>query len=251
MGWNKTFDYSTIPLGYYDQIAARRKGMRSFWHYLKFRRIVDGIDQPAGSILDIGCFAGTFLGMVPPDLVAGQTGVDILPEQIGYARQKYGTDYRKFYEIKNLNDLNFIPDQSLDYITSIEVIEHLTRDEILELFDFTFRKLKPGGKLILTTPNYFSAWPFLEVILDLVSKVKYEEQHVTRFNYFNLERKFSEIYQAFGSQFFIDVKTTTHFFTPLIAMFSFRIAEKAARLITHRHWRLPLGSLLLIQILRK
>lgn len=248
---NKTFDYSTIPLGYYDRIATRRKGMRSFWHYLKFRRIIDGIDKPAGTILDFGCFAGTFLGMIPPECIASQTGVDILPEQIEYARKIYGSNHRKFFVINNLNDLDFIPDQSLDYVTSIEVIEHLKHEEIDEFFEFSCSKLKPGGKLIFTTPNYFSAWPFLEVVLNFVSKVKYEEQHITRFSYFNLERKLSEIYPAFKTHFFIDVKTTTHFFTPAMALFSFRFAEKAARLITHRHWRLPLGSLLLIQLVRK
>ena len=43
------------------------------------------------------------------------------------------------------------PDNSFDYIVSSEVIEH-TMDP-LHAFNELYRVLKPGGKLVLTTPN--------------------------------------------------------------------------------------------------
>jgi 2-polyprenyl-3-methyl-5-hydroxy-6-metoxy-1,4-benzoquinol methylase len=51
------------------------------------------------------------------------------------------------------------PDNSFDFIVSSEVIEH-TPDPLLA-FDELYRVLKPGGKLILTTPNklwYFAIY---------------------------------------------------------------------------------------------
>ncbi|MFP4470141.1 MAG: hypothetical protein ACLFPE_05635 [Bacteroidales bacterium] len=63
----------------------KRKGMRSYWHFLKFERIIDGIDDNCKAILDIGCFAGTFLGMIPEAKISEQTGIDILEDQIVYS----------------------------------------------------------------------------------------------------------------------------------------------------------------------
>jgi hypothetical protein len=41
--------------------------------------------------------------------------------------------------------------------------------------------LKPQGKLIITTPNYRSLWPFIEWGLEKTSPVKYHDQHISQF----------------------------------------------------------------------
>lgn len=248
---NITFDYTNIPDSFYDDIAKRKKGMRSFWHYHKFNRIIDVIKTPSNSILDIGCFAGTFLGMINSNKVHNQFGIDILEEKISYANQKYGTSFRKFYHYNDFT-IDFIHhDTKFDYITIIEVIEHLTHDEIKSILEFASRNLKTNGKLILTTPNYLSIWPIQEIILNTLSKVKYEDQHITRFNYFNFNKKIKEIYNEFNNHFTIDFKTTTHFISPFISIFSFNIAKKISTAIKHRKWKHPFGSLLLIQMTKK
>jgi hypothetical protein len=60
-----------------------------------------------------------------------------------------------------------------------------------------FHKLtNPGGQLFLTTPNYRSAWPLIEWLLDrfeLVAKLD-EVQHVTHFT----KRKLSEMCERTG-----------------------------------------------------
>ena len=30
------FDYDTIPVGYYDNVYRRRRGIQSKWHHMKF-----------------------------------------------------------------------------------------------------------------------------------------------------------------------------------------------------------------------
>ena len=52
-------------------------------------------------------------------------------------------------------EIDKIPEtsNSLDFITSNSVIEHLSNAS--NLLDESFRILKPGGKLILITPNFF------------------------------------------------------------------------------------------------
>ncbi|NOR88247.1 MAG: methyltransferase domain-containing protein [Bacteroidales bacterium] len=241
------FDYSSIPLGYYDEIALRKKGIRSFWHFLKFSRIINRFHNKDASLLDIGCFAGTFLGMIPSELVAHQLGIDILEDQIIYAKKKYETSFRNFKLYKHSIDTINIEDNLFDYITIIEVIEHLETDEIKAMINFAFKKLKPNGKLFITTPNYFSIWPIQEFLLNRISSIKYEEQHITHFNYFNIHRKLCAIEKDFNAMFTFNYKTTTHFLTPYISIISFKLANSISSFIPNSKWKFPAGSLILIE----
>lgn len=243
-----TFDYNKIPLGFYDDIAKKKKGIRSFWHNQKFKRVIDSFGEQQNSILDIGCFSGTFLSMIPEAQIHEQVGVDILKEQIDFANQNYATSFRHFYLIDNLKEMDSLQDNHFDYISIIEVIEHLNKQEIEDLVKIAYKKLKTGGKLIITTPNYLSLWPLQEYLLNKISDVNYEEQHITHFNYLNLKRKLNSIVADLDVLFRFDYKTTTHFITPYIALFSYKFAEKMSSAIPHRKWTFPLGSLLLIEL---
>lgn len=43
--------------------------------------------------------------------------------------------------------------QSYDMITMFSILEHMSRDEAMELLDIVYKSLRPGGRLILVTPN--------------------------------------------------------------------------------------------------
>ncbi|MEN6405245.1 MAG: hypothetical protein ABFC77_02115 [Thermoguttaceae bacterium] len=56
------FNYDAIPLGYYQQVVETGNPIRRAWHLQKFERVIECLPKtPGQSILDIGCFAGTFL----------------------------------------------------------------------------------------------------------------------------------------------------------------------------------------------
>lgn len=245
------FNYDGIPKGYYDSVLRQGNPIRRLWHVSKFERVLDYLpERPDQSILDIGCFAGTFLSLVPEHRFKRQVGVDILPEQIAYANANYGTPFREFKHIASIRDLSTIKEQ-FDCVTLIEVIEHLQPNEIRTLMDGIVDRLKPGGKLVLTTPNYASAWPLIEVLLNKVSEVSYEEQHVTKFTYFNMERKLAKIYPDFHLYFnAVDFKTTTHFVTPFLAGLSFDVARGLSRVVPHQKWTHPFGNLVLMVLTR-
>lgn len=78
------------------------------------------------------------------------TGVDIDPEAIEHAKSKY----------KSLTNLEFltgscaaipIPAASIDVVTSFETLEHHDRHE--EMMREVKRVLKPGGVLVISSPN--------------------------------------------------------------------------------------------------
>jgi 2-polyprenyl-3-methyl-5-hydroxy-6-metoxy-1,4-benzoquinol methylase len=241
-----TYDYQQIPVGFYDQVMRTGNPIRRLWHLSKFERVLEYLPKsPQGSLLDVGCFAGTFLSLIPEARFRRQLGVDILGSQVEYARARHGTSFREFRHIRSIERLQDLTEQ-FDCVTLIEVIEHLAPDEVCELFSQVSRLLAPGGRLVITTPNYASSWPLLEALLERFSDVKYEEQHVTKFTYFDVERRLRHLYPAFESEFHVELKTTSHLLTPFLARLSFRAAHSLSRLVPHRYWRFPFGNLVLL-----
>jgi len=251
VGPSSGFDYSAIPEGHYDRILHEGNRIRRLWHLSKFERVLDYLPaRPGQAILDVGCFAGSFLSMADPARFTRQLGIDILPTQVAYATARYGTTFRRFERVESITHLRAL-DERFDCITLIEVIEHLAAEEIDELLRQAARMLVPGGKLILTTPNYASTWPILEWIVNRFGDVTYEEQHITRFTFFDMERRLADLHPRLHAEFELELKTTTHFVTPFLAGLSFRLAHRLSRLVPHSRWRLPFGNLVLLALSRR
>lgn len=244
------FNYDKIPIGYYDLIAERKTGIRSFWHNHKFERVLSSLPNNIDSLIDIGCFSGTFLGMIPEERCSQQTGLDIILKQINYANDKYATSFRSFHYYADLAselDIGY----NYECASLIEVIEHLNPDEIKILFEKIYIMLQPGGLLVMSTPNYFSMWPILEILINIFSSVKYDEQHLTRFTYFNVFNKIRTIIPEFDRMFTIKLRTTSHFISPYVAFFSYNLASFLAGMTKPQRWHFPFGSILIVCLEKK
>ncbi len=172
-----TYDYDAIGPGYYDEVFRRNAGVQSKWHHLKFAHVRRQLPAGCARLLDIGCGPGTFIGTLPEDMEC--IGTDLAAAQIEYANSEYGTPQHRFVCVKE-GALPF-EDASFDAVTLIELVEHLPRPAIEGLLREARRVLRPGGKLILTTPNYASLWPLLEKIVNAKAPVTYENQHISFF----------------------------------------------------------------------
>jgi 2-polyprenyl-3-methyl-5-hydroxy-6-metoxy-1,4-benzoquinol methylase len=106
-----------------------------------------------GSLLDVGCGNGLFLKQMR-DMGWQAQGVEPDARSAKIASDCYGF---KIY-IGTLHDAGF-PYNCFDCITLSHVIEHL-RNPILVLSE-CLRILKPGGMLVITTPNFRSFGHFL------------------------------------------------------------------------------------------
>ncbi|HSI06105.1 MAG: class I SAM-dependent methyltransferase [Myxococcota bacterium] len=245
------FDYSGIPVGFYDQVArGQGSAIRKAWHLQKFQRIVDCLPRGPGlSILDVGCFAGTFLSLLDLERFTRQLGVDILPEQVAYANEHYGNAQREFRAIGDVSDIHNLG-ETFDCVTCIEVIEHLTPEIIKRLIDNVAQVLRPGGAFVLSTPNYASTWPLVELLLNRFSDVSYEEQHITKLNAFNLEKKLAGIAPSLRTCFHLEMKTTTHLLTPFLAPLGFDAIMRLSGAVPHKSWRVPFGNLCLAVFVR-
>lgn len=102
-----------------------------------------------GPVLDLGCGAGVVLHAMKTLGFQDLTGVDTSPEQIALARQAgYRVEQQDLFDF-----LRARPENYYSAILMFDVIEHLYRDEILELMDLIFARLRGGGVFVAHCPN--------------------------------------------------------------------------------------------------
>lgn len=105
------------------------------------------------AILDAACGGGRLLYFLRRQGFRHLTGVDVSPEQVALARQV--TD-----DIVREDVLRFLASNPgrFDLVLGLDIVEHLAKDEVLEFLGGCREALKPGGRLVLQTPNGDSPW---------------------------------------------------------------------------------------------
>ena len=101
-----------------------------------------------GRLLDVGCGNGRFLAQMRK-LGWEVVGVEPDPEAVRIAKERFGLEVFQ----GTLEEAGF-PDNSFDAITMNHVIEHVP--DPIRLLAECRRVLKPGGKLVVVTPNIWS-----------------------------------------------------------------------------------------------
>jgi len=157
------------------------RAAQRFWHEAKFR-LIERVAMPAKHerVLDAGCGSGTISHFLS-DYAGEVIGIDSNSSAISYAREAFRAPNLEF-RLGQFGDLE--GEKPFDRIYCIEVIEHLYEHQVADVLHLFYKLTNPGGQLFITTPNYRSAWPLIEWLLDrfaLVAKLD-EAQHVTHFN---------------------------------------------------------------------
>lgn len=144
----------------YANIAALE---RDHWYYSGKRRFVrDWIERvrPPGrddTLLDCGAGTGLFA-----EEMAARCRVLVLDdheESLRILRTRFAPE-----QILSLTgDRVPLPDQSLDYVTALDVLEHV-RDDAAAVREF-HRLLRPGGLAIVTVPASMALWSDWDVAL--------------------------------------------------------------------------------------
>lgn len=142
---NTEFGYDSIPSGQDSRLIGRIISLLPMAKEIAGSKVMWLNAHPNGKLLDVGCGNGSFLAVmkklgwnvsgVEPDVNAAIIAMDRLAAPIS---------------IGTLEKANFL-DNSFDAITAHHVIEHM-HDPIGFLRE-SLRILKPGGKLVVTTPN--------------------------------------------------------------------------------------------------
>lgn len=107
----------------------------------------------SGKVLDVGCFDGYTLSTISCDY---KVGVDLFP-----------FPNNQIYQVQaNACDLPF-ESNYFDFILALDVIEHIQDDR--RFVQSIIRVLKPGGKILLTTPSLYIRM-FPPILTNYISK---------------------------------------------------------------------------------
>lgn len=136
--------------------VADLEGRRPTMEYL-----VDSYFPPEKSavVIDLGCGHGTLIHYARQRGYRAVRGVDVSPQQVALAG-RLGID--GVTEGDLAATLAALPAESVDAVVAFDVIEHFTKDELIDFVDAVHRVLKNGGRWIIHAPN--GASPFAGAI---------------------------------------------------------------------------------------
>lgn len=206
--------YNSIPEGYYLKVMTKGSSLQRFWHSYHFSQVSAQIpDDPRITLVDLGSGPGSFFFQHKKR--ARKIGFDVAKSQIKYVKRILPGVRWVCADIEKVN----LP--KTDYIVMTQVLEHLQPGT--EILRNIYRALKKNGRAIITTPNNKSLWPIIEKLWELISPVKYEEQHINMQTIASLKKSAEEC----G---FRVVSTKTLFlFTPFVALLSSSLAKRLIR----------------------
>lgn len=139
------------PVERIDGNTETRNKAEKHMHMSRYVHAATILKGMKGSIIDIAC--GTGYGSLRLHTGTGMNvdGFDISREAIQYAKNHYSADGVMF----NKASITDIPadDETYDAAVCYETIEHVRYMEAVEAIRELYRVLKPGGRLLISTPN--------------------------------------------------------------------------------------------------
>ena len=139
-----------------------------YWQRKRFQ-ILTKFAKDATRTLDVGCGSSRILLNLP-----NAVGVDVLLNKIRYLRR-----YDQQALVGSVFNLP-VKSEEFDCVICSEVIEHIPNDP--QWCTELIRCLKPGGLLVLGTPDYGGwSWPTIEWIYGKVMPGGYAHEHITHY----------------------------------------------------------------------
>lgn len=103
--------------------------------------------------LDLATGCGEMIYMLEREGFRNTSGVDLCVEELDKARQ-YVKGHLVHADI--INYLRETESRSLDFISALNILEHLNKDDLLSVLSEARRVLKPEGTLVALVPNAMS-----------------------------------------------------------------------------------------------
>lgn len=135
--------------------TAERVSMNEMADNYVFQRHLIAYQEAAkrisGVVIELGSGSGYGAEILMSDKISKYLALDKFPTHFAAHLDRSKLEFRQM----NLPVLAGIADNTFDYAVSFQVIEHI-EDDVTFLKEI-YRVLKPGGKLILTTPNRYTS----------------------------------------------------------------------------------------------
>ena len=143
--------------------------LQRYWQRSRYRYIVELIEGQ-GAVLDVGCGSSHIIGALPQ----GSVALDVLANKLRFARR---------FRAPRVRGSGFtlpFADASFPCVLCSQVIEHVPM--VPSMIDELCRVLKPGGRLVLGTPDYDRwEWVWIEKAYGLAAPGGYADEHVSHY----------------------------------------------------------------------
>jgi len=143
--------------------------LQRYWQRSRHRYITELIDGQ-GAVLDVGCGSSKIIGALP----RGSVALDILVNKLRFARR---------FNVPRVRGSGFtlpFADESFPCVLCSQVIEHVPM--VPSMIDELCRVLKPGGRLVLGTPDYDRwEWVWIEKAYGLAAPGGYADEHISHY----------------------------------------------------------------------
>jgi 2-polyprenyl-3-methyl-5-hydroxy-6-metoxy-1,4-benzoquinol methylase len=127
------------------------------------------------AIMDVGCGRGILLAFFKTCGYDNVQGIDISPEQVVLARRMA----MEVHEGDAIGVLETFRD-AFDVLTGLDIIEHFQKPDVIRFLEAAHNALKPGGRLILQTPNADSPWGAMYRHGDFTHEVGFNPNSLSR-----------------------------------------------------------------------
>lgn len=214
------------------------------WHRLKLLAATQSLAGTLSpTILDIGCGSGTLLQFVPQGCQS-YTGVDVNDAAIQYCRERYPAPENQF-RLLEFDEIGQLAGEQFTHIFFLESIEHIAKEQGLQLLKNAKPLLATNGVFVLTTPNRKSAWPFIEKMLDFfrLTPTLANEQHEHLYSMAELTSLATE------AGFSVKKAFTMNGIAPWLSFLGTAITNTIHRWESKQHW-LP-GSIIVMELAPK
>jgi len=143
--------------------------LQRYWQRSRYRHIVELIDGQ-GPVLDVGCGSSHIIGALPK----GSVAVDVLANKLRFVGR---------FGVPRVRASGFtlpFADESFPCVLSSQVIEHVPM--VPSMIDELCRVLKPGGRLVLGTPDYDRwEWVWIEKAYGMAAPGGYADEHISHY----------------------------------------------------------------------
>lgn len=135
-----------------NYILERKERIKSFSKLYNSRlKLIESLYPEKGNLLDIGCGAGFFLNCAK-ERGWDCYGLEILPEYIKYAQENFALENIR---LESLDESLTYDANTFDVVTLWDLVEHLRNP--MDCLKRIHHVMKPGGLLIMWTPNVKNA----------------------------------------------------------------------------------------------
>lgn len=172
---------------YFEGASRHLRNLKSPFQRYRTEKILE-IHRPGreARVLDLGCGWGTVSFALAP-MVSSVVGVDFSARSVELCRKgarELGLRNVEFVQADAAD--TGLPDESLDLVYAVDLLEHLYPDQTQATLDECARVLKRGGRLIVWTPN---RGHFLETLRNRTILLKRDPSHVDYKSMEHIRRK--------------------------------------------------------------